>query len=204
MGDVVTEMRGSCDGALSASAQRRASERLLAELYRDNIERLRSYLKGILKCEADADDVAQEAFLRLHRCGDLCAYRNPRAVLFKTAYRLALNCLRGRRSNPLDRAAPMLEEVAVAPEAVATVEEALIAREQETAYGRALESLPPRCRQVIELRTVQELSYKEMSDTLGLSVSTLEKHIVKGKRVAAEALAGWWTAGTYGPAAVAA
>ena len=204
MGDVLTEMRESGDRPLSAIARRQTPERELAGLYRDNIDRLRSYLTGILRSEADADDVAQEAFLRLHRCGDLSAYGNPRAVLFKTAYRLALNCLRGRRSNPLDRSMPMLDEVATAPEGVATVEEALIAREQETAYGRALASLPPRCRQVIELRTVQELSYKEMSDALGLSVSTLEKHIVKGKRVATEALAGWWTGEPYAPAAVAA
>ncbi|MET0271433.1 MAG: sigma-70 family RNA polymerase sigma factor [Phenylobacterium sp.] len=200
MGDVVTRLRETRQ-APAAAASRRASERALAELYRANIDRLRSYLTGILKSEADADDVAQEAFLRLHRCGDLSAYNNPRAVLFKTAYRLALNCLRGRRSNPLDRAMPVMEDVATAPEPATTVEEALIAREQERAYGKALASLPPRCRQVIELRTVQELSYKEMSDTLGLSVSTLEKHIVKGKRVAAEALAGWWE--PYAPAAVA-
>jgi RNA polymerase sigma factor (sigma-70 family) len=201
LGDVLTEMRERCDGPPSATAQRRTSERQLAELYRDNIDRLRNYLTGILKSEADADDMAQEAFLRLHRCGDLASYGNPRAVLFKTGYRLALNCLRGRRSNPLDRSLAVLDEIVTAPEGATTVEDVLIAREQETAYGRVLASLPPRCRQVIELRTVQELSYKEMSDTLGLSVSTLEKHIVKGKRVAAEALAGWWTGA---PAAVAA
>ena len=204
MEHVLTEMPECRAAPQTAPTRTLASDRQLAALYRDNIDRLRSYLTGILRSEADADDVAQEAFLRLHRCGDLAAYGNPRAVLFKTAYRLALNCLRSRRSNPLDRSLSMLDEIATAPEAAATVEEALIAREQEKAYGRALAKLPPRCRQVIELRTVQELSYKEMSDTLGLSVSTLEKHIVKGKRVAAEALAGWWATEAYAPAAVAA
>ena len=203
MRNVATECSGGCDGPPSAVARQGASERLLADLYRADHLRLRSYLSGILKCEADADDVAQEAFLRLHRCGDLSVYGNPRAVLFKTAYRLALNRLRGRRSNPLDFAAPLMDDVATGPEA-STVEQALIAREQEMAYGRALESLPPRCRQVIELRTVQELSYKEMSDTLGLSESTLEKHIVKGKRIAADALASWWSVERFTPAAVAA
>jgi len=171
---------------------RRDSERLLAGLYTANIDRLRSYLRGILRSEADAEDVAQEAFLRLHRCADLTTYDNPRAVLFKTAHRLALNAIRGRRTNPLEGAALVSDDLDMAPTPAATAEETLISREQEAAYGQALASLPPRCRQVIELRTVQELSYREMSDTLGLSVSTLEKHIVKGKRACANALAGWW------------
>lgn len=167
----------------------RASEQALTALYRDNIDRLRAYLCRILKSEADADDVAQEAFLRLCRA-DLTEIRHLRAVLFKTGYRLALNRLRHGRSNPLDRSEPVEPEVIRGPEPSA--EEAIIAHEQEAAYSQALETLSPRCRQVIELRTVEELSYREISDTLGLSVSTLEKHLVRGKRACAEVLAGWW------------
>ena len=70
--------------------------------------------------------------------------------------------------------------------------------EQNDEFSQALETLSPRCRQVIELRTVQELSYREISDSLGVPVSTLEKHLVRGKRACAEALAGWWRDG--GPA----
>lgn len=169
----------------------RAGDRALAALYRDNIDRLRAYLNRLLKSEADADDVAQEAFLRLCRAPDFASFNHPRAVLFKTGYRLALNRLRQRRSNPLDRSDPMLDDV-VCGGGAASAEDILIAGEQEAAYGRALESLPGRCREVIELRTVQELSYKEMSETLGLSVSTLEKHLAKGKRVCAEVLSAWW------------
>lgn len=170
---------------------RRASERLLTDLYRTESDRLRAYLGKMLKSEADAEDVAQEAFLRLHRHGDLGAYDKPSAVLFRTAYRLALNKLRSRRSSAVDRAAPLLDEVALPPSPVPSAEAAMIAAEQERAYAKALDALPARCRQVIELRTVQELSYKQMSDSLGISISTLEKHLVRGKRVCAEALADW-------------
>jgi RNA polymerase sigma-70 factor (ECF subfamily) len=175
----------------SEARPRRAAERLLADLYRTEIDRLRAYLSKMLKSEADAEDVAQEAFLRLHRHGDLTAYDKPSAVLFRTAYRLGLNKLRSRRSSAVGRAALLMDELAEAPAPAPTAEAALIAREQERAYMRALDALPARCRQVIELRTVQELSYKQMSDSLGISVSTLEKHLVRGKRVCAEALADW-------------
>ena len=59
MRNVATECSGGCDGPPSAVARQGASERLLADLYRADHLRLRSYLSGILKCEADADCVQQ-------------------------------------------------------------------------------------------------------------------------------------------------
>jgi RNA polymerase sigma-70 factor (ECF subfamily) len=189
-------VRGGETGCGKTSAA--GAERALAALYRAEAGRLRAYLARLLKSEADADDVVQEAFLRLHRRGDLEGYEKPVSVLFRTGHRLALNRMRSRRRSLIDRAAPMMEEAAAPPAPAATAEEALIAREQETAYADALAALPPRCRQVIELRTVHELSFRQMSDSLGLSISTLEKHLVRGKRACAEVLATWNGAGRTG------
>jgi RNA polymerase sigma factor (sigma-70 family) len=164
---------------------------LLTALYLDHAGALRSYLTTVLRSPADAEDIMQDAFLRLHRSEKLETYENPRAVLYKTAHRLALNLIRKRRTSVLDRAAPAdaLDDLPTADEASA--EEALIAREEDAAYAEALEQLSPRCRQVIELRTVAELPFKDISETLGISVSTLEKHLVRGKRRCAEIVAGW-------------
>jgi len=180
---------GSSEARRGAVAQG-LSEQLLTNLYRAEITRLRKYLSRLLRSDAEADDVAQDAFLRLHRRSELQTYGCRRAVLFKTAYRLALNRVRARRSNPLDRADELRPGLEPPCDMGTTTEQDLIAKERESAVKSALEHLPPRCRQVIELRTVQELSFREISDTLGLSVSTLEKHLVKGKRDCAQALAG--------------
>ena len=170
----------------SESARRR-----LERLYAENIAALRFYLVGTLRSHCDADDVAQEAFLRLLRCSDLDNYQNLNAVLFKTAHRLALNVIRRRRNNPIDRADNSLDLELAASAPGPTAEETIIESEQESALTEALTKLSPRCRQVIELRTVSELTYKEISDTLGVSISTLEKHLNRGKRVCAEILADW-------------
>jgi RNA polymerase sigma factor (sigma-70 family) len=186
LGAVVARSGEGC-----AEASRAAADRVLSALYRAEADRLRAYVARVLKSDTDADDVVQEVFLRLHRRGGLEGYEKPVSVLFRTGHRLALNRLRSRKRSLLDRAQPIAEE-AIAPSAPApTAEEAMIASEQEHAYVSALAQLPPRCREVIELRTVQELSFKQMSDSLGLSVSTLEKHLVRGKRACAEALARW-------------
>jgi RNA polymerase sigma-70 factor (ECF subfamily) len=169
---------------------RTTHERIFVALYRDNLQRLRAYIRRFLVSPADADEVAHDAFLRLYR-SDLAGYADPEAVLFKTGWRLALNRLRARRSNPLDHADEIVPDHDLFVAQEETAEEALLSRERDLAYRAALAALPPRCRQVIELRTVQELSYKEMSARLGLSVSTIEKHAVKAKKVCTEALAAW-------------
>lgn len=167
-----------------------AHERIFVALYRDNLQRLRTYVRRFLVSSADADEVAHDAFLRLYR-SDLAGYADPEAVLFKTGWRLALNRIRARRSNPLDHADEILPDTDRFIADDETAEEALLSRERDRAYRAALAALPPRCREVIELRTVQELSYKEMSARLGLSVSTIEKHAVKAKKVCTEAIAAW-------------
>lgn len=185
----------------SESVNGSAHERLFALLYQANYQRLRVFLRRFLSSAADADEVAHDAFLRLFR-SDLTAYDDPAAVLFKTGHRLALNRIRARRCNPLEHADEIGQGEVLASSSE-TAEEAMLSREREGAYHRAIASLPPRCREVIELRTVHDLSYKEMSVRLGLSVSTLEKHIVKGKKMCVDAIAAWQSDGLGRPRAAA-
>ncbi|EIZ80064.1 RNA polymerase sigma-24 factor [Novosphingobium sp. Rr 2-17] len=48
--------------------------------------------------------------------------------------------------------------------------------------------LPPQCRRVFTLRKIYGLSHAEIAEQLGLSISTVEKHLVKGLRICSEAL----------------
>ncbi|MCM8729805.1 RNA polymerase sigma factor [Hephaestia sp. GCM10023244] len=167
-----------------------AHDALIEALYRDHIHRLRSYIARVLGSVADADEIANDAFVRLYR-SDLTRYHDPCAVLFRTGWRLALNRIRSRSTNPLDRAdVPLADGDRFACDA-GTAEDYLLDREREDAYNEAIKALPPRCREVIELRAVEGLSYKEMARRLDLSVSTLEKHVVKGKKACIEALTAW-------------
>jgi RNA polymerase sigma-70 factor (ECF subfamily) len=180
------EATGSGAGQRPGPVQQRRFE----ALYRANIQPLRRYVARILGSQADADEVAHDAFVRLYR-SDLAQYEDLRAVLFRTGWRLALNCIRARGCNPLARADVLVPENDSLVSETETAEDRLLSREREGAYRQAIAALPPRCREVIELRTMQELSYKEIAHRLGLSVSTLEKHVVKGKKVCTEALATW-------------
>jgi RNA polymerase sigma-70 factor (ECF subfamily) len=52
----------------------------------------------------------------------------------------------------------------------------------------ALNDLPPRCREVVVLRKIDELPQKEIADRLGIAEGTVEKHITLGIRALADAL----------------
>ncbi len=48
------------------------------------------------------------------------------------------------------------------------------------AFCAAVDSLPPLCRRVFVLRKVYQLSHEEIAEVMGLSRSTIEKHVAKG------------------------
>ena len=58
------------------------------------------------------------------------------------------------------------------------------------ASGVAFDRLPDRCREVVWLRRVEDLSQKEVAVRLGISEKTVEKHIAKGMRLLADHLHG--------------
>jgi RNA polymerase sigma-70 factor (ECF subfamily) len=56
--------------------------------------------------------------------------------------------------------------------------------------SRALDHLPPRCREVIWLRRVEGMSQREVADQLGITEKTVEKHLAKGMRLLADTVFG--------------
>jgi RNA polymerase sigma-70 factor (ECF subfamily) len=156
-----------------------AHDAALHQLYRRDLRALTTMVQRVVRSRNDAEDIVHDAFLRVWRAMERGNVRAPRAVLFKTARNLALNHLRGSRNQRVDPADAAHEPLHDAPSA----EERLILEEELEACRRAFAQLPLRCRETLTLRVVDELSYKQMSERLGLSVSTLEKHFLRGRRL---------------------
>jgi len=62
------------------------------------------------------------------------------------------------------------------------IEEFISAEENLAILQKAIESLPPQRQQVFRLCKLEDKSYKEVSELLGISVSTISDHIVKGTK----------------------
>ncbi|MDB6169429.1 MAG: polymerase, sigma-24 subunit, subfamily [Verrucomicrobia bacterium] len=136
---------------------------------------LRAYLRGRFPALSDADDIVQEASIRVLRAHEAGQVRSPKGLLFTIAKNLALDVFRRQTATPHDLA--NLDDLPVIQEefsATLTHEAKLQLLEQ------ALLSLPERCRQVIMLKRFQGLSYQEISERLGISRNTISAHMTAG------------------------
>ncbi len=132
------------------------------------------YLRDLLVRREDAEDVAQETYVRLVRAGSIeQSELHVRAFMFKAATNLAYDRFRQRRSRGQhdDGALAALADETPAPERIVALAQAVAIVE------RTLLALTPRCRQVFLLRTSHEHSYEEIAQRLGVSKRTVEREM---------------------------
>ncbi len=140
--------------------------------------------------QAEAEDLAQESFVRLYR--SLGAFRRGAALrpwLRKITTNVCLDALRKRREATL----PIEDVLGSADEPSARAsdelpEEALLAREARRDVRDLLTRLPVDYRAVLALRYLEDLSYQEIADALAVPTSTVETRLFRARRALARAL----------------
>ena len=145
---------------------------------------LRAWLRARFPAIEDADDIVQEAYIRVLRARETVSIDSPKAFLYATAQNLALGLLRQRKIRRQDSLAEVdlldvLDEGADIPEAVAYAQELELLTE-------AIQSLPTRCRQIITLRKIYGMSQKDVAARLGISEHTVEAQGTIGLRKVTE------------------
>jgi RNA polymerase sigma factor (sigma-70 family) len=154
-------------GPPKAETARAQAERSRIEtLFREHNETLVRFLRGRLHNEMDAREAAQEAYVRLLQLDEPAQPSFLRAYLFKVAANVATDVLR-RRSTRL-RGDGADEERRDKIES-ATQEQALLARQQLDIAVRALQELPPRCREAFRMSRDEGASSSEIAAALGVS-----------------------------------
>ncbi|WP_421567565.1 sigma-70 family RNA polymerase sigma factor [Stenotrophomonas sp. PD6] len=142
-------------------------------LYRDHRSWLQGWLGGRVGCRETAADLTQDTFARLLQGRELDALREPRAFLTTVARGLAANWFR-RQS--LERA--YLAQLANLPEAVVpSLEDQALVCEALQQIDAMLDGLPIAARQVFLLAQFDGLRYEAIAERLGLSLSTVKRHM---------------------------
>ncbi len=133
---------------------------------------------------AEAEDVAQEAMLRLWRQAPHWRQGEAKVTtwLFRVAGNLCTDRLRKARGQPLD-SVPEPEDAA--PGADTRLQDA--ARVQ--ALDRALAALPDRQRQAVILRHIEGLANPEIAEVMDIGIEAVESLTARGKRALAASLA---------------
>ena len=151
---------------------------------------LRAELVGFLQRRGqsveDAEDIVQEAFVRFHRAGHDLGAPDGRPLLFAIAKNLLKdhwkqsNRMRARTvRQDADEASAAWER---APSEDPAADRRSIARQDLAGVAEAIRALPPRCRDAFLLHRFEDLSYRQIADRLGVSVSMVEKHLAEALR----------------------
>lgn len=152
----------------------------LSDLYQRHSATLIRLLRSRLLNRQEAEDVTQEAYLRICSAGGTAALENPKAFLFKTAANLAIDLRRRQRvrhsvQGPASEAGGLDNIAAV----IATPEQIVSDRQRLVLLEQSIRRLPAKCRTVFVLHRFQGLAYAEIATALGISVHAVEKHIVR-------------------------
>lgn len=150
------------------------SERVLP-----NEPALRAYLHRRFPMLPDHDDLVQETYARMLREKAAGRLTHERAFLFTAARNAAIDLFRRRRTTPHESLDETDAPLAVLEETPGVVES--LDREQKLeSLLEAIVALPERCRQVMMLRHLDGLSYKEIAARLEISPETVKVHMIKG------------------------
>ena len=143
------------------------------------------YAARMLADRAEAEDVVQDAMLRLWRIAPDWRQGEARVTtwLYRVVANLCTDRLRRRRPVGLD-AAPEVEDDQ--PAVQARMEEA----ERSRALEAALDRLPERQRQAVVLRHLEGLTNPEIAEVMDVGVEAVESLTARGKRALAGLLAG--------------
>jgi len=152
---------------------------------RDGLAR---YVGRLLASPDDVQEVLQEAYLKVFLALKESGPEGhvPVALLYRMARNIAIS--RMRHESVVARSASV---IAVAEELRgngATVEQQVSASERLNAVLLVVNSLPSKCRDVFVLRWIHGKSQRDICEQLGISASTVEKHLAKGLRHCRQAL----------------
>lgn len=149
----------------------------LDQFYRHHHSWLYTWLCKKLGCTNQADDVAQNTFMRLFSLADLNSLKEPRGFLTTAATRLIIDEARRKKveQSYLENYSYYHGFEAVAPSA----EDLLIITETLTAIIQMLEGLPEKCQRAFLLSRLDGLRHAEIAQELGVSKSMIKQYIAK-------------------------
>lgn len=133
-----------------------------------------------------ASDLTQESFLRLAEQARGGPVENGPAYLFRIAQNLLIDHLRQQQRRRTD--SQPNEAMAHIEDEAPDLERQLAARQRLRIIREALAELPPRTRQIFELNRLQGLTYAEVARRLGISDSSVQKHLARALQHVGERL----------------
>jgi RNA polymerase sigma-70 factor (ECF subfamily) len=162
-----------------------AEELLLAE----HRERLLRYVQSMVRDRGEAEEVLQEILLRAHRgFATLRADEAATSWLFRIATHACLDHLRQRIRRPAIDAGADPDALDGPGDDPVTLQATVERREMSACVQRFIEALPDEYRSVIMLTELEGLTGPEVSELLGVPLTTVKMRLHRGRRMLQEQL----------------
>ncbi len=142
---------------------------------------MRSLARKMLGNEEGAKDQVQDALIEILADEKWQQIVNPRVYVMRLVYLRCIDTIRKLRVVPIGPA-PKFETLYYAAPAPDQLE-ALCAREDLDYILRALDALPEQCRTVLVMRRIEGMQPRDIAKALGISESTVRKHVAKGHAI---------------------
>ncbi len=176
--------------ALIAEAQDghvRAFELLVAS----HLPRVRRFARAFSRSDADADDLAQEAVVKVYK--SLRSYRFQSAFdtwLYAVVRNVFLDAARSRSGRERSLEEPLTVDHAKAPSGAEAADEGLARAEEREKLWRALRELPAEFRTAVVLFDVEGHTYDEVAAIEGVPIGTVKSRLSRGRTLLRNILAG--------------
>jgi RNA polymerase sigma-70 factor (ECF subfamily) len=177
--------------AASASETRPGDARLrvFEETFLPHMNAAHDLARWLTRSDQDAQDVVQESYLRAFRFFEGWQGGDGKAWLL-TIVRNTSRSWHERRSRDAD-AVPFDETLhAGAASHERSVADRLADRDDMRVLKTCIENLPVEFREVLVLRELEEMSYREIADATGLAMGTVMSRLSRARRSLAECAAG--------------
>lgn len=174
--DTLDEVSDETLLVLYANGDPDAARRLTGRL----ASRTLGYATRLLADRAEAEDVTQEAFLRLWKVAP--EWRTGEAQVATWLYRVVTNLCTDVRRARGRRPSVGLDDAPEVASGSGSVVASLIEADRMTALQSALAHLPERQRHAVVLRHIEGLSNPEIATIMGLGVEAVESLTARGKR----------------------
>ncbi len=171
--------------ALIARAEAHNPETGFGERIAENQRRVFHIAYGVLGNSADAEEVAQEAFLRAYqKFSSLREADKFRAWVNRIVFRLALNRQRGYRRRLARDAAWQITETRAMIDGARDAEQRVMLER----LRREIERLPQKFRSVLQLSLVEEMDAADVGAVLGIPAGTVRSRVHTARKLLLEVM----------------
>ena len=157
------------------------TDRVFERLVREHQDRIYALGLALTGNRHDAEDVAQDTFIRAYKA--LATYPPERIRDLKQKawlHRIAVNVVRNRVRGIRPR---LVELNGSEPDRATGPEEDVFRKAEIDELAARVACLPARYREAVVLRHVQELSYAEIAEALGQPVGTVKANVHRGLKL---------------------